>query len=123
MIRCAFFLAIVAAVAPAQEENVFRAGAAASNITPPLGEPIVGGWNSPAATKIHDELHARCFALHDGKTTLVFAICDNVGIPREVFDEARRVASEETGLPPDRFLFSSTHTHSATTARGEKALD
>jgi hypothetical protein len=123
MIRCALFLGILAALAPIPQEKAFRAGAAASNITPPLGEPIVGGWNSPPATQIHDELHARCFALDDGKTTLVFAICDNVGIPRDVFDEARRLASAETGLPPDRFLFSSTHTHSATSARGEKALE
>lgn len=122
MIRFALFLGMLAAPT-VQEETVFRAGAAASNITPPLGEPIVGNWNSPPATKIHDELHARCFALSDGKTTLVFAICDNVGIPREVFDEARRLASEECNLPPDRFLFSSTHTHSATTARGPGALD
>jgi len=121
MIRCAILLAITAAFT--QDPAVFRAGAAASNITPPLGEPIVGGWNSPPATKIHDELHARCFAIDDGKTTLVFAICDNVGIPREVFDEARRLASAETGLPPDHFLFSSTHTHSATSARGDKALE
>jgi neutral ceramidase len=107
----------------AQEEKGFRAGAAASNITPPLGEPIVGNWNSPPATKIHDELHARCLALDDGKSKLVFVICDNVGIPREVFDEARRIAAEETGLAPDRFLFSATHTHSATSARGDKPLE
>ncbi len=29
---------------------VFRAGAAASNIKPPLGEPIGVGWTSPPAT-------------------------------------------------------------------------
>src|SRR6185436_2251723 len=65
MIRCALFLGILAALAPAQEAKTFRAGAAASNITPPLGEPIVGGWSSPPATKIHDELHALCFARDD----------------------------------------------------------
>ena len=27
--------------------RLFRAGAAASNITPPLDRPIIGGWNSP----------------------------------------------------------------------------
>jgi neutral ceramidase len=122
MIRCALLFGMLAALIPPQE-STFRAGAAASNITPALGEPIVGNWNSPPATKIHDELHARCFAVDDGRTTLVFAICDNVGIPREVFDAARRLASEETKLPPENFLFSSTHTHSATTARGEGALD
>src|SRR4051812_31251528 len=55
---------------------LFRAGAFASNITPPLGEPIVGNFDTPAATHIHDELHARCLVLDDGKTRLAFAICD-----------------------------------------------
>src|SRR5437762_5245914 len=116
------FVLLLAAGAP-QEEKVFRAGAAASNITPPLGEPIVGGWSSPPAERIHDELHARCIALDDGTNKLVFVVCDNVGIPREVFDEARRIAAKEAGLPPERLLISSTHTHSATTARGEKTLE
>jgi hypothetical protein len=107
------------ALAP-QDGKVFRAGAAASNITPPLGEPIVGGWSPTPAAHVHDELHARCLALDDGKTRLVFAVCDNVGIPREVLDEARALVEKETGLPPANFLLSSTHTHSATSARGEQ---
>src|SRR3954451_16852032 len=41
--------------AGARPDRAFRAGAAASNLTPPLGEPIVGGWTSPPATHIHDE--------------------------------------------------------------------
>ena len=32
----------------------FLAGAAASNITPPLGKPIVGGWSPKPATHVHD---------------------------------------------------------------------
>jgi hypothetical protein len=114
------FLAVVLLAAAPQDERAFRAGAAASNITPPLGEPIVGGWTSPPATHIHDELHARCLALDDGKTKLLFVVCDNVGIPREVFDEARKLIQEETGLPPQNVLMSATHTHSATSARGEQ---
>lgn len=101
---------------------VFRAGAFASNITPPLGEPIVGNFNIPKATHIHDELHARCLVLDDGKTRLAFAICDNVGIPRQVFDLAKKLAEESTGIPGDRILMSATHTHSATSARGENPL-
>jgi neutral ceramidase len=108
--------------ANAARDRVFRAGAAMSNITPPLGEPIVGGWSSPPATHIHDELHARCLVLDDGQTRLAFAICDSVGIPREVFDAARRMVSTETGLPGDHLLMSATHTHSATTARPSNPL-
>jgi hypothetical protein len=106
----------------AKTETVFKAGAAASNITPPLGQPIVGNFVIPPATHIHDELHARCLVLDDGKTRLAFVICDNVGIPREVFDAARKMVVDETDLPADNLLIAATHTHSATSARGPNAL-
>ncbi len=99
-------------------QPLFRAGAATSNITPPLGELIVGGFQPFPATNVHDELHARCLVLDDGKTKLAFAICDNVGIAVEVFDLAKQQLQETTGLPPSHMLLASTHTHSATTARG-----
>src|SRR4051812_10993223 len=39
--------------------RVFRAGAAASNITPRIGGSIMGYFNERHSTNIHDELHAR----------------------------------------------------------------
>lgn len=98
--------------------RVFRAGAATSNITPPLGESIVGGWKPIPATNVHDELHARCLVLDDGEVKLAIVLCDNVGIPAEVFDSAKRQVHEATGIPISHLLMASTHTHSATTARG-----
>lgn len=98
--------------------KVLRAGAAMSNITPPLGELIVGGWAPFPAKHVHDELYARCLLLDDGDTIIGFVLCDNVGIPREVFDTARAYLAEETDLDVGNLLMSSTHTHSATTARG-----
>ena len=106
----------------ARRDRVFRAGAAMSNITPPLGEPIVGNFAIPTARHIHDELHARCLVLDDGETRLAFAICDNVGIPREVFDAARKMVHDETGLPEGHLLLAATHSHSATSARGANAM-
>jgi neutral ceramidase len=106
----------------ANRDRAFRAGAAMSNITPPLGEPIVGNFATPKATHVHDELHARCLVLDDGKTKLAFAVCDNVGIAREVFDAAKRMVHEATGLPEDHLLMAATHTHSATSALGANSL-
>ncbi|MFG0262717.1 MAG: neutral/alkaline non-lysosomal ceramidase N-terminal domain-containing protein [Novipirellula sp. JB048] len=102
----------------ADAKSVFRAGAAASNITPPLGEMIVGGWRPFPATNIHDELYARCLVLDDGNTQIAFVICDNVGIPVEVYDLAKQQIEEATGLPGTHIMMAATHTHSATTARG-----
>lgn len=100
--------------------KVFRAGASVSNITPKLGEGIVGNFGTPPpATHIHDQLHARCLAMDDGNTKLVFVVADNVSINREVFDEAKRIINKTTGVPEDHILMSATHTHSATSAGGE----
>jgi neutral ceramidase len=107
---------------PGARPPVFRAGAAASNITPPLGQPIVGGWSPRPATHVHDELHAKCLVLDDGTTRLAIVICDNVGIPREVYDAAKRIIHEETGLPVEHMLMAADHTHSATSARGPNRM-
>ncbi len=50
-----------------RSQVTFRAGAAASNITPPLDKPVVGGWASPPGKHVHDELYAKCLVLDDGK--------------------------------------------------------
>ena len=108
--------------AVAAEKRVFRAGAATSNITPQLGDGIVGNFTIPPATHVHDELHARCLALDDGTTRLVFVVVDSVPVNREVFDAARRVIERDTGIPGGNLLMSATHTHSATSARGRDAM-
>jgi hypothetical protein len=109
---CALLLAVASA---AEAPRVFRAGAAASNITPPLGCSINGGFQDGKATYIHDELHARCVALDDGTTKLVLVIADNCVIQRRIFDEAKRQVNEATGLPMENMLMSATHSHSCGT--------
>ncbi len=103
-------------------QKVFRAGAAASNITPWLDEGIVGGWSAPPATYIHDELHARCLVLDNGQTRLVLVIVDNLGLAREVCDAAKRQIRQHTGIPEDHVLIAATHTHSSISARPANVL-
>lgn len=99
----------------------FRAGAALSKITPPLGGDIVGGFVPFPSTHIHDDLHARCLVLDDGKTKLAFVVCDLLGIDRIVSDEARALIERDLGIPKSHVLISATHTHSATSALGKDA--
>lgn len=96
-----------------------RAGAATSVITPPLGTVIVGGFAPFPAQDVHDELHARCLVLDDGRTRLALVICDVLGLHRTVSVEARRLIQEATGIPPENVVVAGTHTHSAGTALGE----
>ncbi|MSU72651.1 MAG: hypothetical protein EXS43_09960 [Opitutus sp.] len=96
-----------------------RAGAATSNITPELGTIIVGGFAPYPAGHVHDELHARCLVLDDGKTKLALVVCDLLGLHLSLSIEARRLIQEATGIPPEHVMISATHTHSAGTALGQ----
>lgn len=100
-----------------------RAGAAASNITPPIGLKIIGSFAPAPSTHVHDELHARCLVLDDGQTKLALVVCDLLGLQRNVSLEARRLIEESTGIPPSHVMISATHTHSAASALGADWYD
>jgi len=112
ILNVSFSLSILA------QTPVFRAGVSTSNITPFLGQGIVGNFQEPPAVHIHDELHARTLVLDDGNSKLVFVVVDNVGVGRELFDSARLLILAETNIAPGHIVMSSTHTHSATSAGG-----
>jgi neutral ceramidase len=114
----AFFIISLSVQARA-EDAVFRAGAATSNITPRLGGDIVGGFLPIPSKHVHDQLHARCLVLDDGKTRLALVVCDLLGLHRLVSDEARRLIAESSGIPREHVLISATHTHSACSALGD----
>ncbi|MCE9603511.1 MAG: hypothetical protein K8U03_01260 [Planctomycetia bacterium] len=105
------------AAAPAAP--VFRAGAYAINVNPttfPMSSN--GNMSDRQATKITDDLHARCLVLDDGRTRLAIVVVDSCMILRRELDEAKRLAEKATGIPSDKILISATHTHSAVTAAG-----
>lgn len=113
------FLSLVAGkCGGAHPTRVFKAGAATSNITPPLDQPIIGGWNSPPAQHVHDELYVRCLVLDDGERKLALVLVDSLGMPREVFDAARKIIREKTDIAEERVMTAATHTHSSISARG-----
>src|SRR6202000_1759830 len=79
--------------------KILRAGPATSNTPPPLGVSINGNFQDAKADYIHDELHARCLVLDNGDTRIAFVVVDSCLIPREIFDDAKRMIQEQTGLP------------------------
>lgn len=95
-----------------------QAGAATSNITPPLGTLRVGSFAPYPSVHVHDELYARCLVLKDDKTSLALVTVDLVGFHRSVSVEARRLIEEACGIPPTHVVISATHTHSAGSAMG-----
>ena len=116
-------LILIAAVSAGElraADKVLKAGAAMADITPPLGELVVGGFAPFPAKAVHDNMHAKCLVLDNGETKIAFIICDNLGISRDVYDEARERIAQETGFPAENILMASTHTHSGTRANQPK---
>lgn len=109
--------------AEAAKPGALKAGAATSNITPPLGTPIIGNFKEPPAAHVHDELQARCLVLENGETRLALVVCDLLGMHRSVSDEARQQIQQHTGIPRENVLISATHTHSAGSALGDRYYD
>ena len=91
-----------------------RAGAAKVDVTPTV-LPVIrnGGFLEATDNKINDPLYARCLVLDDRVIRLAIVVVDSCMLPIDLCDEAKRLASEKTGIPFDRILISATHSHSA----------
>jgi hypothetical protein len=109
---------VFAGLAVAEDDAVFRAGAATANITPWLGISLAGNMRDNPARYVHDELHVRALVLDDGDTTLAIALVDSCMVPRELIESAKALAAEATGIPKAHLLVAATHSHSAGCATG-----
>ncbi len=119
LVLAAAIVSVGAASAPAaaEEARSLQAGAAAVDISPqefPVNMP--GGFSANFAEGVHDPLYSRALVLSDGATSLAMVVVDNIGVGREVGDEAKALAAERTGIPAERILLAATHTHSAPAA-------
>jgi len=72
-----------------------------------------GLFTTRMAESAHDPLHSRALVLDDGVTTLALVVVDNIGVAQETSDEAKALASKQCGIPVEKILVASTHTHTA----------
>src|SRR5215212_3681195 len=95
------------------------AGASAVDITPSEFPVIVNGmFEERVATKALDPIFAKCIVLDDGQIRIAMVVVDSCMLPRDLIDEAKGIASKSTGIPTERMMISSTHTHSAPSSMG-----
>jgi len=92
---------------------MLRAGAAASNIAPPLGIRMFGYFHERTARDVHDDLFAKSLVLDDGETKLAIVVCDLIGVSRAYLDKAKELINERCGISPSNVVISCTHTHTA----------
>ena len=107
-----FFLTFIASITAFA--SGIKAGASVQKITPEMraGEPIyIAGYdNDRTATGIHDDLHARCLVLSEGKKTIAFVTLDLIGYFHSEVLKVRQVIKKK--LPQiDHVIISSTHDH------------
>jgi neutral ceramidase len=106
IIVCLFSIALSHARA-----GELRVGAAAVVITPPIGIPMAGYYNTRLAEGTLDDLFARAIVFEqDGVRTALVAV-DLVTISRPVVEEARRIIEKSSGIRGNAVMISATHSH------------
>jgi hypothetical protein len=105
----------VAVAAPARAADGWRAGVARVRITPERSLWMTGfaARNGPSRGKL-TELYVKALALEDaggGRSVLVTS--DLLGFPRPVADDICREVQKRYGVPRERILLNSSHTHGA----------
>jgi neutral ceramidase len=91
-----------------------KVGAAAVDITPPLGLEMDGyGARVGGASGLHDPLWARALAAEgpDG-TGIALVVADLLGIETRLQDRIAEQVLATTGIPRERLQLAGTHTHS-----------
>lgn len=96
-----------------EHSNILWAGAAKTDITPPLGSVINGDFVSHYATCIHDSLFAKAVILKNDATEIAIVVVDICVMPKDFIDEIKKAITEKEGIPYQNILISSTHTHAA----------
>ncbi|NUQ62409.1 MAG: hypothetical protein HUU20_07965 [Pirellulales bacterium] len=96
---------------PLCAQERFRVGSATAEITPPVGWRRAGGFSEVISTGVHDPLYTKAMVLSQGGTALALVSNDLCSVPRELTDAARKLASQETGIPIANIVIVATHTH------------
>lgn len=117
MYRC-FTLALLLLVSPLARADL-QAGAAVVDVTPTSLPVLVnGGMLSRSVDKVKSPVHARALVLSDGSLSLAIVVVDSCMMNRALLDEAKQLASRQSGIAPHHILISATHAHSAPSSMG-----
>ncbi len=92
--------------------TVTHAGFFTTDITPPVGANIPGGFVASPSTGIHDPLEVSAAVIAGDDLTLALVGVDAVSLKTEDVLEARGIAEETCGIPAENVLVATSHVHS-----------
>lgn len=90
-----------------------KAGSATSNITPPLGTAIPGGFRPRYAQNVDDELFAKALVIENDATRIALVTCDLIAVTQKMADLAKQRIADRCDIPPEHVMVNATHTHTA----------
>ncbi|MDH5400143.1 MAG: neutral/alkaline non-lysosomal ceramidase N-terminal domain-containing protein, partial [Cyclobacteriaceae bacterium] len=93
-------------------DRKFRAAIVKTDITPD-GPQTLLGYAPRTSTSIHDRIYHRILLLDDGDTEFVLVSTEVCEFSPEIYDQVAAQLKKKTGIAPDHFLWTVTHTHSA----------
>ena len=87
------------------------AGAAKTQITPPIGSVLQSGMTI-TSTGVLDDLYSTAVVLDDGATKVALVGNDIIYMEAPLAAEIRERIGKQTGIPGDNVLLNASHTHS-----------
>src|SRR5439155_301622 len=102
------FAATFTATATAAE---LTAGAAAVDITPPVGCPMAGYYSARGAEGTHDPLFAKALVFEKDGVRVALVSLDLISTTRGLVEESRSLIEKQTGIPGRHVMISATHSH------------
>ena len=101
-------------VSPVSEtiyNTIFRAGAASTKITPPVGCIMGNSYGITISEGVHDELFARTLVFERSGEKAAFIALDLISIPYVIAVETRKLIAQRTGIPVTSIIMTATHAH------------
>lgn len=105
-----FVLSLI--LGPLLQAAGFRASVVKVDITPKTAKWLLG-YGARQSTGVHDPIFHRIVAMDDGDAKFLLVSTDVCLFSPTVYNDVAQRIQKETGIPPVRFWWSVTHTHSA----------
>ena len=105
-----FFLAAAQGLFAADAAPL-HVGAAAVDITPPVGYRLRGYFDERISTGVHDPIYFKALAFRQGEETAVLLFSDTCSIPTSSTDPIRDAVAREFGIDREAIVICATHSH------------
>lgn len=90
---------------------MLQIGFARTNITPPLGANMPGGFFPRGGAMVHDDLYATAMVIDNGETIVAMVGLDALSVRHSIVEAGRKVAAEYANIPAENIMVGASHSH------------